>query len=412
MKTAGVIAEYNPFHSGHLWHLAETRRRLGGDGRVVCAMSGNWVQRGEPALLSKHVRAAMALEGGADLVLELPTLWAAASAERFARGGVEVLNAAGVVDVLSFGSEEGALDDLRAVADCLDSEEFQAGLRRFLDEGMPFAAARQAVVRGILGRAARCLDAPNNNLGVEYLRAIRACGSAMEPMTVPRRGAGHDEEGEADGTASASALRRWIRSGGWDRAEAFLTEENKLLLAREQEQGRCPAALERCERAVLARLRTMTAADWAALPDSGTGEGLPDRLAKAAYEARTLDEFLTVAKTKRYAHARLRRLMLWAFLGLTAADLPEHVPYLRVLAFNDRGRELLGEMKKTARLPIVTKPAHARQLDGAGRRVFEWEARCTDLYGLCLPQVPGGGAEWRTGPIVKTERTENRSDLM
>ena len=404
MKTVGVIAEYNPFHSGHQRHLTETRRRLGGDSRVVCVMSGNWVQRGEPALLSKHARAAMALRGGADLVLELPTLWAAASAERFARGGVEALNATGVVDVLSFGSEDGTLDDMRAVADCLDSALFQAGLRRFLGGGMSFAAARQAVVRGILGPAAHCLDTPNNNLGVEYLRAIRACGSAMEPMTIPRQGAGHDAEAEADGTASASALRRWIRSGRWDRAEAFLTEENKLLLAREQAQGRCPAELERCERAVLARLRTMTAEDWAALPDSGAGEGLPARLAKAAYEARTMEEFLTAAKTKRYAHARLRRLMLWAFLGLTAADLPEHVPYLRVLAFNDRGQELLGEMKKAVRLPIVTKPAHARQLDEAGRMVCEWEARCTDLYGLCLPQAPGGGSEWRTGPVVETER--------
>ena len=400
MKTAGVIAEYNPFHSGHLWHLAETRRRLGEDSRVVCAMSGNWVQRGEPALLSKHVRAAMALEGGADLVLELPTLWAASSAERFARGGVEVLWASGVVDVLSFGSEGGSLEALQSAADCLDSVPFQEELRRHLNRGISFAAARQAAVRALLGSAADCLDSPNNNLGVEYLRAIRACGGGITPMPVLRRGAGHDAEDPREGTASATALRRWICGGEWDRAENFLTEGSKLLLLREQEEGRCPAGLGHCERAVLARLRTMTAADWAALPDSGAEEGFPERLVRAACEARTMEEFLTAAKTRRYAHARLRRLMLWAFLGVTAAELPEHVPYLRVLAFNERGRELLGEMKKRAVLPVVTKPAHARRLDACGRQVFQWEARCTDLYGLCLPRVTGGGEEWRTGPVV------------
>lgn len=400
MKTAGVIAEYNPFHSGHLWHLAETRRRLGGDCRVVCAMSGNWVQRGEPALLPKHARAAMALEGGADLVLELPALWAASSAERFARGGVEVLRASGVVDVLSFGSEGGRLEELQRAADCLDSAPYREELRRQLDGGRSFAAARQAAVRALLGPAADCLDAPNNNLGVEYLRALRVCGGGMTPVLIPRRGAGHDAEVPRGGMASATALRRWVRSGDWDRAEGFLTEAGKLILLREQEEGRCPADLAYCERAVLARLRVMAAADWAALPDSGAEEGLPDRLVRAACEARTMEEFLAAAKTRRYAHARLRRLMLWAFLGVTAAELPERVPYLRVLAFNERGRALLAEMKDRALLPIVTKPAHALRLDACGQRVFQWEARCTDLYGLCLPRVAGGGGEWRTGPVV------------
>ncbi|MCI8538286.1 MAG: nucleotidyltransferase family protein [Oscillospiraceae bacterium] len=400
MKTAGIIAEYNPFHSGHQFHLAQTKERLGPQGAVVCVMSGNWVQRGGAALLSKQARTAMALRGGADLVLELPTLWAAASAERFARGGVELLHAAGVIDVLSFGSEDGVLDHLRTVADCLDTPACQAELRRRADGGMPFAAARRAAVRALLGPEADCLDQPNNNLGVEYLRALRALQSRITPMTIPRQGAGHHAAESSGGTASASALRRWIEAGDWNRAEGFLSETDKLLLAEEQAAGRAPASLERCERAVLARLRTMAAGDWAALPDSGGEEGLPHRLVRAAGEARTIEEFWRLAKTRRYAHARLRRLTLWAFLGLRAVELPEHVPYLRVLGFGERGKALLREMKERAALPVLVKPAHARRLDEAGQRVFSLEVGWTDLYGLCQPAVPPCGEEWRRGPVV------------
>lgn len=400
MKTAGIIAEYNPFHSGHRLHLSRTRARLGPEGAVVCVMSGNWVQRGEAAMLSKQARTAMALQGGADLVLELPTLWAVSSAERFARGGAELLHAAGVVDTLSFGSEAGTLDSLRSAADCLDTPAYQTELRRLADSGISFAAARQAAVRALLGPAGDCLDQPNNNLGVEYLRALRALNSRIEPMTIPRQGAGHDAAESREGTASASALRHWIAAGDWNRAEAFLSEGDKLLLAEEQAACRAPASLEHCERAVLARLRTMRAEDWAELPDSGGEEGLPERLVRAARAARTVEEFWRLAKTRRYAHARLRRLTLWAFLGLRAADLPDHVPYLRVLGFGERGRGLLREMKARAALPVLVKPAHARRLDEAGRRVFRLEARCTDLYGLCQPAVPPCGEEWRRGPVI------------
>ena len=157
-------------------------------------------------------------------------------------------------------------------------------------------------------------------------------------------------------------------------------------------------ALERAERAVLARLRTMTAEDWAALPDSGAAEGLPPRLERAGRQCRSLEEFFSLAKTKRFTHARLRRLVVWAYLGLTQRDRPETPPYIRVLGFSARGRALLREMKGRSALPVITKPAHARQLDEAGRRLFVLEARCTDLYDLCLGTVPAPGREWTTSP--------------
>ena len=383
METAGIVAEYNPFHRGHAWHIAETRRRLGGDAPVVCVMSGHWVQRGECALADKWLRAALALDRGADLVVELPTPWAMASAEPFARGAVSLLAATGVVDVLSFGSETGELAPLEEAAAALDAPDYPERLRAALGRGLSFPAARQEAA------GAACLSAPNNNLGVEYLRSLRALGSTIRPLTVPRQGAGHDGPA-AGGYASASELRRLLRAGRGEEAAPYLTAPWSGELA----------DMQHIERAVLARLRTMGEGDWAALPDGGGAEGLPSRLAKAAREAVSLEDFYTRAKTRRYPHARLRRLALAAFLGLRAAERPAAPPYVRVLGLGGRGRALLRRMKDTCPLPVIVKPAQARELDGPARTLFESEARYTDLYGLCFPAPRPCGAEWIHSPVV------------
>ena len=383
METAGIVAEYNPFHRGHAWHIAETRRRLGGDAPVVCVMSGHWVQRGECALADKWLRAALALDHGADLVVELPTPWAMASAESFARGAVSLLAATGVVDVLSFGSETGELAPLEAAAAALDAPDYPERLRAALGRGLSFPAARQEAA------GAACLSAPNNNLGVEYLRSLRALGSTIRPLTVPRQGAGHDGPA-AGGFASASELRRLLRAGRGEEAAPYLTAPWSGELA----------DMQHIERAVLARLRTMGEGDWAALPDGGGAEGLPSRLAKAAREAVSLEDFYTLAKTRRYPHARLRRLALAAFLGLRAAERPAAPPYVRVLGLGSRGRVLLRRVKDTCPLPVIVKPAQAREMDGPARTLFESEARYTDLYGLCFPAPRPCGAEWIHSPVV------------
>ena len=383
METAGIVAEYNPFHRGHAWHIAETRRRLGGEAPVVCVMSGHWVQRGECALADKWLRAALALDRGADLVVELPTPWAMASAESFARGAVSLLAATGVVDVLSFGSETGELAPLEEAAAALDAPDYPERLRAALGRGLSFPAARQEAA------GAACLSAPNNNLGVEYRRSLRALGSTIRPLTVPRQGAGHDGPA-AGGFASASELRRLLRAGRGEEAAPYLTAPWSGELA----------DMQHIERAVLARLRTMGEGDWAALPDGGGAEGLPSRLAKAAREAVSLEDFYTRAKTRRYPHARLRRLALAAFLGLRAAERPAAPPYVRVLGLGGRGRALLRRMKDTCPLPVIVKPAQARELDGPARTLFESEARYTDLYGLCFPAPRPCGAEWIHSPVV------------
>lgn len=395
MHTIGIVAEYNPFHSGHAYQLRQSKQLLGGDGAVVAVMSGNWVQQADCAIADKWIRARLALLGGVDLVLELPTVWAAASAETFAFGAVSLLDSAGVVEHLSFGSELGQVAPLRQVAEALEAPDISQVLSPFLRRGLPFAAARQAALEETLGPAAAALSAPNNTLGIEYLRALSRLHSTIQPLTVRRAGAAHNSLAEETEHRSATQIRRSLRAGEGQRAAAYLHPDAPALLL----EAGLPS-LDLVSRAVLARLRTMTARDWAALPDSGAAEGLPQRLERAGRECSSPEDFLTRCKTKRYAHARLRRLLLWAYLGLTEADRPAAPPYLRVLGFNARGQELLRQMKDRAALPILTKPAHARDLDEPGRRLFQLEARCTDLYDLCRRSIPAPGREWTTGPVV------------
>ena len=384
MKTAGIIAEYNPFHTGHKYQIDHVKGTLSAD-YVVIAMSGDFVQRGTPALLSKYVRAEMALRAGADLVLELPTLWAVSSAETFTRGGVEILDACGVVNVLSFGSESGELEPLAQAAACLDTPAYRLELNALLPSGLSFPRCRQLAAQNLLGEeAAAVLASPNNNLGIEYLRAISRLGSAMAPMTVRREGAAHNSlSQDRPAHLSATQVRACLRQGDRDTPAPYLVPGALDLLTeplpRLEEN---PTA----QRLVLARLRTMSELDWAALPDSGAGEGLPSRLVLAGRRAASLDEFYDIAKTKRYTHARLRRLALWAYLGLSA-----------------QGQEVLARMRKTAQLPILVKPARARRLSPQAQRLFGLEARCTDLYDLLRPDLAPGGREWRTSPCFQKE---------
>ena len=391
MKTIGIVAEYNPFHTGHAWHIAQTRRLFQEETAVAAVMSGNWVQRGECAAADKWTRTEMALAGGVDLVLELPTVWATASAEGFAKGAVSLLAATGVVDVLSFGSELGEIDPLWELAQCLNSPEFTAALRRELGPKRSFAQCRRQAVERLLGaEQAALLDFPNNNLGVEYLRFLPP---DMDAATIPRRGAGHDSAQEEEGFPSASLLRRRLRAGEVAGVSPFLPLPWK---------GET-ADMKHLERALIARLRSMTLEEAESLPDSG--DGLAARLLSAARQTSNLEELYALTKTRAYAHARVRRLALYALLGLRESDRPAAPPYIRVLGFNQRGQRLLKEMNRRATLPFFVKAAHIHdrtfhRFSQEAQALFALEERFTDLYALCFPAPRPGGLEWTSSPVI------------
>ena len=398
MAAAGIIAEYNPLHLGHCCQLRRLRALLGEETPVICAMSGNFVQRGDFALLGKHARAEAAVRSGADLVLEIPLSWACAPAERFAQGGVEVLLGTGLVTDLVFGSESADAGAIRSATEALLGPDFPEALRRELAGPHSFAAARQRALAGLIGEeGAEVLSRPNDILAVEYAKALSREGSEVHLVPILRQGAGHDQDGGE--YPSAGSIRRMIQEGRRAEALAAMAPAMRELYEAEEARGRAPVFAAGAERAILAQLRRMGEADFLAL-DAG-GEGLGNRLAAAAREAAALEELLDRAKTKRYAYSRLRRLALWAYLGLRPETLPARVPYLRPLAMNQRGRALLAEARRRAALPILTKPADVRRLSPEAQAVFRREVLATDLYTLAFPGDPApGGAEWREGPRV------------
>ena len=375
MKTIGIIAEYNPFHRGHEAQLRLLRSRFGADCAIAVALGGCFTQRGEPALFTKYARAEAAVRCGADLILELPLPWAASSAEGFARGGVGVLSALGNVDILAFGSECADPGKLERIALLTADGRYDALLREALAAGVGFAAARQRALEALAGEALPELSARNDILGVEYLRALKARGSAMTPLPLPRFGE----------FSPASELRK--------KADFLpeLPEGAAAVFRRETEMGR-RAEPERLDAVILARLRSMTEKELAALP--GASEGLENRLKKAALAAGTLEELVALATTKRYPAARIRRMALAALLGIPAGLEKGLPPYLRVLGLNEKGAKLLHDAHPA--LPVITKPA-----DGRGE-IFALEARACGIYALAFPSASQrrGDMDYRATPFV------------
>ena len=393
MTVGGLVAEFNPFHRGHAYCVDQLRRQ--GITHLVAVMSGSFVQRGDAAVCDKGTRAEMALAGGVDLVLELPLPFAAATAQRFALGGVGTLAALGCVERLGFGSECGDTARLERAAALLETEAVRSELRRLLGEGMPFAAARQQALTEAGGEGA-LLARPNDTLAIAYLQANAALGHPLTPTAVRRMGAGHD--GAPDGgIASASWIRQRLADGDEAAAVPYLTPESAALLTRDREAGRCPASLDRLETAMLAALRTRTEEQLAALPD--VSEGLEHRLYRAIREAGSVADILDAVKVKRYTHARLRRILLYALLELDRGVWSDRPRYLHVLAMNERGRELMAACRPT--LPWITRAKDRERLDEAGRRMWEAECRADDLFALAQPTVQPCGRTLTQGVIIR-----------
>ena len=367
MKITGIICEYNPLHLGHRKQMVQIRQIQGQDSGIVCLMSGNFVQRGAPAILDKSLRAKAAILSGADLVLELPATVSLSSAEGFAAGGVSIL--APFCDALCFGAEHADKEALLKVAKALLEPDFSEALRSELSKGLSFPAARQAALTA-MDIDGDLVTQPNNILAVEYCKAILQQSTRMEPLPITRCGSYHDTLPDPE-NPSATALRQLLQAGsGWERyvpQEAISCFENATL-----------HTLAAGERAVLYRLRSMTDQEFEALPYGS--EGLWRKLMHAARQEATLEDILTAVKSKRYTRTRLDRMVMCAFLGISLQDLMEKPPYVRVLAFNDRGREILKLARETGLFPNA-----GQQMDHPYQAL---ENRWEDYYALFAQDQP------------------------
>lgn len=368
MKNIGIICEYNPFHNGHAYQLQAVRQV----GRAVCLMSGSFVQRGEPAIIDKYTRAKGAVLSGADLVLELPLPYAISSAEGFADGAVEIFRRLGCMDGLCFGSESGSSEELMDCARILLSEELVPALKEELAKGLSFPKARQNAAVS-LGAKPELLDQPNNILALEYCKGILKRENFLEPMVLKRQGAYHGgQEKEAPSASFLRTVEDWrgyVPEKAW---EAFAPADRYTT--------------EAGERAWLSRLRFMSEEDFEALPYGS--EGLWRKVMEACRTKGSLEEIIDAAISKRYPRTRLQRMLLCALLGLTEEMQKEPIPYIRVLAMNERGQELMRVIRKRSDVPVL-HPG-----EGAPKSPYsELERRTEDLYGLfCSGSLIKAGA--------------------
>lgn len=383
MAAVGIIAEYNPFHKGHRYHLEQAKSRSGCEHAIV-VMSGNFVQRGEPAAFDKRLRAECALNNGADLVLELPTAFALSSAEGFARGGVKVLSGTGLLSHLAFGAESDDLAALRKSADFLEDEAFKACLREKLSEGKSFPRARQEALMdsGISSEEAELCASPNNILALEYLRALSLYGDDILPLPIKREGAAHDAEGIGMEFPSASAIRAALTAGDTQAAFSALPEETAKLLS-----GVSPVSTEDISSLILYTLRWMDTEQLAKLPD--VTEGLENLIYRECRTTNCYEELLTRLKSKRYTLARLRRIMMCALLGIesdTAKNGLDHA-YIRVLGIRKDAMSLLSELGKYATLPVIIRGEDLKKLPEGARELLKFDTLSGEIYSLAKKEA-------------------------
>ena len=369
MKIVGILCEYNPFHLGHAKQISIIRESAEVETAVVCLMSGNYVQRGHPAVFDKMLRARAALQAGADLVLELPVQYCLSSAEGFAAGAVSILGS--FCDEMSFGAEHPDTEKLRCTAKALLSPDFSRHLRQHLDAGLSFPAARARTLAD-MGADAELVSSPNDILAVEYCKAILTQGSAMAPAPIRREGGYHDAQADPE-NPSATSLRALIEAGR--PFHSFVPTD----LFRDAPVH----TLQYGEKAMLAKLRAMTDAEFEMLPYGS--EGLWRKFMHECRRQNSLEDILTAVKSKRYTRTRLDRMAMCAFLGLTKDDLHALAPYARIMGFTNRGQQVLHTAKQHTPLFNV------------GQRVDnpQWtlEQRCNDLYGLFSEATEPAGME-------------------
>ncbi len=398
MKITGIICEYNPFHNGHAWQIQQARKA--GATHIVCLMSGNFVQRGSPALLPRHIRARAALLCGADLVLQLPLPYAMARAERFAYGAVSILSQLGCVNALHFGSECGDLSLLQKAASAVTDPAVLSETKRWMEQGTAFAPARKIAVEMLYGKQiASLLQNPNDTLAVEYLKWLTRLKSTIRPETVPRYQVQHDQMQSAREISSATFLRQSAE------------EEKKLLplfpyvpapaaeiYQTAEQNGQFFLREEAFEAAVLFSLRGKSLQELEQAADMT--DGLHNRIYKKAREACNYSHLLRLLACKRYPNARLRRILLSACLGLTEKQAHRPPAYTKILGFGPRGLEILRTLQPHPGFFVRSKSADLSRMSPECTELLALEDRAQGLYSLGLASPPPATGEFTDNPVI------------
>ena len=389
-KVLGIIAEYNPFHNGHLYHIKKSIEETGASS-VICVMSGNFVQRGNTSIVDKWTKTKMALANGVDLVLELPTIYSVSSAENFAEGAIRLLDSLKIVDTISFGMEAKDIASLNNIANVLYTEpkEYTTILEHELRKGVSFPKARENAVMMYLNdikQYANILTGSNNILAIEYLKAIKKLKSKLNPIGIRREKVLYNDEIIIDDFASATAIRKMIATGQFSDIQKVMPKSSYALLADELRKGHYVLDLSKFQKEIIYNLRKMSVEEIAQLVD--VSEGLENAIKNAANSSNNLVDFVNIVKSKRYTQTRIQRILIYALLGITNSKMlafKKAVPYARVLGFNENGKQLISQIaKKNKKVQIVTSVK--KYMDESKNKVLkemlETDILATDVYTL------------------------------
>ncbi len=374
MSVIGIVCEFNPFHKGHKYLIDSVKQQ--GD-IVVCVMSGNFVQRGEPAIFPKDVRVESALNNGVDIVLELPFVYATASAEIFARNAVKILDSFGC-DKIAFGAETAEVGDLTKVVEILSDDGFELKIKKHLDDGLSYPIARQRAFDEYDYNLD--ISTPNNILAIEYIKSIKHIDSKMTPVAVKRIGAGYNDNSAVDDFASATHIRSLINN-----EENFnkYIPENLLEIYDDIIKKGAYLSCDKYNLIALALLRERIGTDLSNI--ANMAEGLENRIEESVKNSLEINNLFDNIKTKRYTHSRVRRAVLSTMFGVTYNDINISAPYCRMLGFNIRVSNDIGKFADNCKLPYIVNYSDFNKYDMPEiKRIFELENKSTDIYNLML----------------------------
>ncbi len=376
MKICGIICEYNPFHNGHKYQIDESIKA--GATHIVAVMSGNFVQRGDVAIFNKHVRAQAALEGGADLVIELPAPYSIASAELFAKGAIHILNSLGNVNMLSFGTECGSINLIESAAQASEQLTNSDEFKKIIASGISYPSAMHTLIKTKYSKeTASVFDSPNNVLAIEYVKALKNSKSEIEPVSIKRNAVAHDSQLLYDEFASASMLRKLILCG--ESIKKFIPKECYNIFFEEIAAGNY-SSISNLEKVVYYKLLSMKKSDFDILPDCKNG--LAQRIIIGAKSTSDFSDLLLHIKTKCFTLSRIRRIMMYALLGIQKSDFDILPPYGRILALNEKGREILADTKHKATIPFSVSLSKLSNTSLAAKHFSEIDALSSEIYSL------------------------------
>ena len=389
-KVLGIVCEYNPFHNGHLYHLEELKK-ITGSNYSIAIMSGNFTQRGSTAIIDKWSRAETALKAGIDLVIELPTLYSISSAENFADGAIHILDSLKIVDYVGFGAETSDIDVLDNIADVLYNEPraYKTLLSHELNKGISFPKARENALLIYLNNIRKYVNvvsAPNNILGIEYIKALKKYKSIIKPVSIARFEAGHNDLSYKSNIASGTTIRNIIKNGNFDILRRLVPESTYSILMDNIKQTHVIPDLSVFEKQIFYNLRKMSIEEIKELSD--VTEGLEFSITKPVNSCNSIYEFLNIIKSKRYTSTRLQRILLYSLLGITKKDMElskKVTPYIKVLGLNNKGKFMISEIAKAnPKLEIITSVK--RFLDNSNNKnlklMLNKDIFATDVYTL------------------------------